>query len=250
MKYPKAYRLSYIETCTQSLILFGFGVYFCLIVFSGTVYRFVHERHIPLLLISALCFFIIGTVQLLHGIRHPHRHTRGFFSPGVFAAALIVMIITTGQEIRFSQFSHTDSAAGPNTAPFIPIPTEQPLSLEEGSIRMTEENFGPWLAELYANLDTWEGTPITLSGFVWKDAELFAPDEFALARMMMICCAADMQPVGILAQWNGAESVTEDEWIELTGTVAKKSYPDGFDPLIIVRTLKKAARPQREYIYP
>lgn len=68
--------------------------------------------------------------------------------------------------------------------------------------------------------------------------------------MMMTCCAADMQPVGVLAQWNDVPTLTDGEWIEVTGTLSKKPYKNSFDPLIIVETIKKVDPPQREYIYP
>ena len=79
---------------------------------------------------------------------------------------------------------------------------------------------------------------------------MFEKNEFALARMMMICCAADMQPVGILAQWSDVQTLIDGEWIEVSGTLSKKPYKNSFDPLIIVETIKKVNQPQREYIYP
>ena len=68
--------------------------------------------------------------------------------------------------------------------------------------------------------------------------------------MMMIRCAADMQPVGILAQWSDVQTLIDGEWIEVSGTLSKKPYKNSFDPLIIVETIKKVNQPQREYIYP
>jgi len=124
------------------------------------------------------------------------------------------------------------------------------LSLQDGRIIMDDDTFSLWLTELYTKLDKWVGAEITAVGSVWKDSELFEPHDFALARMMMTCCAADMQPVGLLAQWSGAQELTDGEWVEITGTLSKKPYKAGFDPYIIVASVKKIDSPQREYIYP
>ena len=124
------------------------------------------------------------------------------------------------------------------------------MKTADSGIVMDSDTFTQWLTELYTKPDAWVGKKITATGSVWKDGELFEKNEFALARMMMICCAADMQPVGLLAQWSGAQELTDGEWVEITGTLSKKPYKAGFDPYIIVASVKKIDSPGREYIYP
>ena len=295
-----------LQVILQTVILFGFALYFTSVVVSGSAYRYVHERHIPMLLLSAAVFFIIGILKFKQVIQESQRHTSlhnngysaavvdrpvgdgrsgraGVFGIAVFAVALVGMSAALGTAVRFSQFAYTDSlgegtagssitavppGAGGAQASFSsgavvsPAPSsadassatstaaEQKMQSADGGIVMDSDTFAQWLTKLYTKPDAWVGKKITATGSVWKDGELFEKDEFALASMMMLCCAADMQPVGVLAQWSDVQALTEGEWIEVTGTLSKKPYKDSFDPLIIVETVKKIDPPQREYIYP
>lgn len=261
----------------QAVILFGFALYFTGAVVSGSAYRYVHEQHVPMLLFSAAVFFIIGVIKLKRVVQELQPHTSlhnngyaavfdrfegdgrsgytGVFSLAVFAVALAGMVSAAKTGIAFSQFSYTDSlgnqyASEPPAQTALGRIASPQLPLQDGRIIMDDGTFSLWLTELYTKLDKWVGVEITAVGSVWKDSELFEPHDFALARMMMTCCAADMQPVGLLAQWSGAQELTDGEWVEITGTLAKKPYKAGFDPYIIVASVKKVDPPGREYIYP
>ena len=266
-----------LQVILQTVILFGFALYFTSVVVSGSAYRYVHERHVPMLLLSAAVFFIIGVLKLKRVMQESQSCTSLFyngyaavfdrpagdsrsgradvFGSAVFAVALAGMVVAAKTGVAFSQFSYADSlgsqytAAPPARTALTRIAPPQ-LPLQDGRIIMDDDTFSLWLTELYTKLDKWVGAEITAVGSVWKDSELFEPHDFALARMMMTCCAADMQPVGLLAQWSGAQELTDGEWVEITGTLSKKPYKAGFDPYIIVASVKKIDSPGREYIYP
>jgi TIGR03943 family protein len=269
------------EYFLQAAILFGFALYFTGTIVTGTVYRYVHERHVPMLLLSAAALMLLGIVKWRQAVTavsgrmifqsasasrqtadetRPQVHTfrrilfaltryRNLLGPAVFAAALIGMLAAAGTNLRFSQFAYSDSLGESSAVSAAPITVPHPLLVQDGRIIMDDVHFSAWMSELYTKLDLWVGTKITASGSVWKDGDMFASDEFALARMMMVCCAADLQPVGILAKWDEHQTLTDGEWVEITGTIAKTPYKDRFDPLIIVESVKKITPPQQEYVY-
>ena len=274
-----------LQVILQAVILFGFALYFTCVVAFGSVYQYVHERHVPMLLLSAAVFLVLGILKLRPGrfmsallpVFSTDRGHSSAFGFVVFAVALLGMSAASGIAVRFSQFAYTDSLGGQSVIPPVNVPSsstvvesgvvapfdttvspgitvpsgvESKMQTSDGGIVMNDDNFAQWLTALYTKPDTWIDKKITATGSVWKDGELFEKDEFALARMMMTCCAADMQPVGVLAQWADVQALTEGEWIEVTGTLSKKPYKDSFDPLIIVETIKKINPPRREYIYP
>ena len=258
-----------LQVILQAVILFGFALYFTCVVAFGSVYQYVHERHVPMLLLSAAVFLVLGILKLRPGrfmsallpVFSTDRGHSSAFGFVVFAVALLGMSAASGIAVRFSQFAYTDSLGGQSVIPPVNVPSsstvvesgvvapfdttvspgitvpsgvESKMQTSDGGIVMNDDNFAQWLTELYTKPDTWIDKKITATGSVWKDGELFEKDEFALARMMMTCCAADMQPVGVLAQWADVQALTEGEWIEVTGTLSKKPYKDSFDPLIIV----------------
>ena len=245
------------EQCIRAVILFLYAGVFLLLIISGNIYRYVHERHIPLLLISAGIFCILAALYCYDGIKSSKNHTVQLKAYTVKWKLYVIVFILPLTALFFSEvpldfsviaysnpFSNEiysgTAAALPHTG----------LELENDCIIVNDENFTAWLSELYTNLAAWEGKKITVSGIVWKDGELFAQNEFALARMMMICCAADMQPVGILAQWHEAAQLQEGAWVQLQGTLAKKTYQDADEPLIICSSVAIVPRPVREYVYP
>ena len=255
------------EYFLQAAILFGFALYFTGTIVTGTVYRYVHERHVPILLLSAAALMLLGIVKWRQAVTavsgrmifqsasasrqtadetRPQVHTfrrilfaltryRNLLGPAVFAAALIGMLAAAGTNLRFSQFAYSDSLGESSAVSAAPITVPQPLLVQDGRIIMDDVHFSAWISELYTKLDLWEGTKITASGSVWKDGDLFASDEFAL--------------VGILAKWDEHQTLTDGEWVEITGTIAKTPYKDRFDPLIIVESVKKITPPQQEYVY-
>lgn len=108
----------------QAVILFGFALYFVGVVASGSVYRYVHERQVAMLLFSAAVFVLLGIVKLRQGILaspidfRKGRGASGGFSFAVLAAALAGMAVASGTEVRFSQFAYTDSLGGQSAALF------------------------------------------------------------------------------------------------------------------------------------
>jgi len=124
------------------------------------------------------------------------------------------------------------------------------LELEDGFVVMDDETFGRWLPELYLNLDSWVNKKIKIEGSVWKNPEVLSENEFAIGRMLMVCCAADMQPAGLIAQWFKANELKEDDWVRVTGTISKIEYEGSFEPLIIVDNIEFIPRPALEYVYP
>ena len=259
LKYAPLY-----ELFLQAAVLFVLAAYFIATILSGAVYRYVHERHVPVMYTASYQDRMSGTNAEFLTFRR-----ESFFSTTVFAAALVTMIAVPSMGINLSQFSYTDSLGAVYTAPLssaadsntgssfaLQDKATQALSQQDmpkktviRNIVMNEDTFSTWLSVLYTQLDSCVGANITISGSVWKDSKLFEQNEFAVARMMMVCCAADLQPVGLLAQWENTESLSDGEWVEITGTLSKKPYKDGFDPLIIVESAKKIDPPEREYIY-
>lgn len=66
-----------------------------------------------------------------------------------------------------------------------------------------------------------EGQEISLEGFVYRD-ELFAENEFFVSRMLVNCCAADANLIGMIAVTSAADTFANNDWVRVKG-VTKKS---------------------------
>ena len=71
--------------------------------------------------------------------------------------------------------------------------------------------------------------------------------QFGLIRMLMSCCVADLQPCGPLCIWDQAETLSQDEWVTVTGTY---HYDEEKGMEIQVLKVEKAEAAEDEYVYP
>ncbi|MPN28749.1 hypothetical protein SDC9_176194 [bioreactor metagenome] len=86
-------------------------------------------------------------------------------------------------------------------------------------------------------------------GMVFK-SDQYTNEEFAAARLMMVCCAADMVPVGFMCSYAQASELKTDSWKKVTGIIDQKQCDGNIVPYVKVLTVEDAEKPDNEYIYP
>ncbi|ARC59163.1 MULTISPECIES: TIGR03943 family putative permease subunit [Bacillus] len=120
---------------------------------------------------------------------------------------------------------------------------------QEKRIVMNDDMFADYYDEVTSNLDHYIGKEITVKGFVHKEPGLSAR-QLVLSRFMITHCIADASLIGFLAEWNGAEQLQPDTWIELEGTLGKASYNGAVIPIIRTKRWKEISEPEQPYVYP
>lgn len=123
------------------------------------------------------------------------------------------------------------------------------LELQGDTVVMDDSNFVSWVQEIYNNLSKYEGKKIKVTGFVFKDKQ-FKSNEFVPARLMMVCCAADLNPIGLLAHYNKASELKQDSWFEFSGNIVKGEFEGQQTPVIDIKSIQKIEKPKTEYVYP
>ena len=73
---------------------------------------------------------------------------------------------------------------------------------------------------------------------------------FVPGRMAMTCCADDMAFLGFACRYEGAESLAQREWVQVTATVRKEYWKDyeGEGPILHAVSVVKAKVPKNEVI--
>lgn len=127
------------------------------------------------------------------------------------------------------------------------------LNLVDKKIIVSDDLFGMWYSELYMNMEVYDGYTIVITGSVLKDSEYDAEDEFAVARLAMTCCIADVAPVGFPCSFSGGAKLTEDSWVTVEGKLmADYIETDGHkyaNPRIEAERVTPADRVEG-YVYP
>ncbi|EFW38064.1 TIGR03943 family putative permease subunit [Treponema phagedenis] len=243
-----------IQEAGQILVLFILAITFLLTIFSGSVYAYVHKRHIPMIVFAACTFMLIAILKIAKLQNTTNCSHKKPWYLILFLLALAPSLLPSNKSLSISSLSFnmdTGTSLVQNHTTINPF-TDNGTSaaqLTNGKIIMNDIDFGKWLPELYLRLDSWTGTEIEISGAVWLH-DSFTETQFAIGRLLMVCCAADMQPVGILCESKTPLHLADDEWVLVSGIVEKSAYEEGFEPLIRVHSVKKIPRPAQEYVYP
>jgi putative membrane protein len=128
------------------------------------------------------------------------------------------------------------------------------LPMESEVLLFNNNNYFRLLNDIGAKLENYKGRKVQISGFVYKE-ESFKEEEFVVARMLMTCCAADTQTVGLLCKWSEAEALNKEEWISISGVLGVGTYLNkgtGEEielPAVIVEKVDKIEKIENPYIY-
>lgn len=257
------------------VILLGFAAFFCLTIFTGSVRLYVHPRIIPFMLFAVAAMLIIA-ILLSRNLFSPEK-TGSFWSLLFFVLPLLMALAipakpfdsgsgTTGGVQLISNTAAVSSAKSDSSAPepvseasstatdisqTLPqVEMQKPdITLQNGVLVLTSENFYVGLCEVYDHLDAYKDTPISLVGYVFKDSS-FASNQFVPARLMMVCCAADMQPTGLLCLYDGAPQLEANSWVQVDGIIGQTSFEGETIPCILAKNVIPTEAPAESYVYP
>jgi putative membrane protein len=270
----KTRRLNF-NAALKILLLLGFAAFFLITIFTGSVNLYVHPRVIPYMVFASAAMIVIA-ILLFQDLFRP---TGGKVNswPLLFFVIPLIMAFTlpaesfdsssgTTGEIRLSAtetFSDDsadseqdeenpeddDSAAGDTDAEEENEDEEDSL-LRDGVMLLDSDNYYEGLCEIYTDIDKYRGTPILLEGFVFNENSSFGDNMFVPARLLMVCCAADMQTVGLLCLYDGASELEADAWVTVSGTVDKTELDGELVPCIVAESVELTEEPSETYIYP
>lgn len=116
------------------------------------------------------------------------------------------------------------------------------------TIQISDEDYYTWMYELSNSYEKYAGWTVSIKGFVYRDPELENSCDFAVVRLAMWCCAADLSPMGFLVYSDEASEFPDDTWVTVTGTLGITE--DGNSITLQAQKIEAAEKPEEEYIYP
>lgn len=128
---------------------------------------------------------------------------------------------------------------------------EKKLSLLEKSemIQMQDDIFGSYYEALNENPTDYVGRTIQMSGFVFKEDD-FNSNQLVLSRFMITHCIADASILGLLTEFEEANTLKEDTWLEIEGVLDVTNYGGYEIPVIKATGWKVIDEPTEPYVYP
>jgi len=280
MKTTTIKRLN-VNIALKIFLLLGFAAFFLYTIVTGSVNLYVHPRIIPYMIFASATMVVIAFLLLGDLFKSSKKKINSwsllfYIIPLIMAFALPATSFdsstgtlgnvqlsgienksnntvdsseTTEQTVSSTENSSENSNSSSKDTTSSDA-TNEGVRLQDGVLIMTDSNFYECMNEIYNDMDKYEGVKIEVIGFVFNDNEEFSDNEFVPARLMMVCCAADMVPVGFLCRYDKASELTADTWVKVIGTIGKTQYEGETVPYIQAENVEKAEKPVNEYVYP
>ncbi|WP_134701482.1 TIGR03943 family protein [Ammoniphilus sp. YIM 78166] len=270
-------------------ILLGFALLIGQMHWTGEIAKYINIKYSAMSLIACALLFLLflaqlgrirNTQQTQHdhhcGAGCDHHHLRWSFKGGLAYAILSIPLITgfllpaktldaamaSKKGVMIQSPSPKASAASMEEEHPIPVSREDQLvyldDLYEDSlnvlIQQPEIIFNDFDFVEYADTISFYprefiGKTVELSGFVYKE-EGMDPSQLVVARFIITHCLADAGVIGFMAEWEDAETLQEDTWVRVKGTLDITQYGDFELPKLKVEEWEMVGMPADPYVYP
>ena len=124
-----------------------------------------------------------------------------------------------------------------------------PYDLQAEVIELNDQSYGIWYLDSLEHLERYEGKTIRFTAMVLKPEEM-PQGYFVPGRMAMTCCADDMAFLGFACRFEGADTLKQKQWVQVTARVKKEYWKDyeGEGPMLYAVSVTKAKAPKNETI--
>lgn len=237
---------------TENVLLLLMGVATGMIAITGSYLNYVKPSLLPWLMVTAALLIALAVSAMVRDIRrggpqahdHADDHRHRPMVAWLLVLPVAVMVFVVPPALGAHTAAQSSANAAGNTAtdvvrrafPALPAERAPVVPLPEVLMRVATDSAG-----------TLDGRLITITGFTMKQGA--ATD---LARVVIICCAADAQLASIHLDGPAATEAADypdDTWLNVEGVlVAKQNDARGIPTLAVTRVVR-IDKPANTYAY-
>ena len=107
----------------------------------------------------------------------------------------------------------------------------------------------PNLWNLISDPKAFEGSNATVIGTVYKGKRLSA-DSFFCYRLLMVCCAADASPAGVIVKWPDTSKLKKGAWVKVHGRVCFTMFEGEKWASIVATKVDRISPPKNKFLIP
>ena len=235
---------------TQNILLFLVGLSAAVMVIKGTYLHYVKPSLMPWLIATASFSIVLALVAIVYDLRQPadhdgsvvdgHRHRPWLVWLLVVPIALTVFVVPPPLGVQGTAGPEVVAVSEPKRTPFPPLPAERApmVSIPDVLMRASRDS-----------ANTLDGRLITTTGFTLK-----YPDGTYLARVVIICCAADARLARIRLGGPAvavAAGYPEDIWLQVEGHVlpGTSQAATNYIPTMALSGVTRIEKPANTYEY-
>ena len=246
-----------VNECIWFVILGGFAYYIYDLLSTDRILLFIHPKMLKYVYFSLFVLILLAGVQLrrITRAREQAPLKMGYI---LFLIPLFLGFAVNPQGLNGDVAAKKGMTLNQSNKGSMIIQTgnmEGAEIVEDGIIAFHDGDFVYILEEIYGNMEKYQGNQVIISGFIFR-AEGFQSNEFVVARLLMNCCAADAQVVGLLCKMEELEDFEKDQWVQVKGTLKTAEHVDPYSkvkeivPMIQVEQIERIEKPATSYVYP
>ena len=96
-----------------------------------------------------------------------------------------------------------------------------PFDLNAPVVEIADGDYALWYRDMSEDPKKYEGKTVRFKCKALVRRRL-PPESFVVGRHVMTCCVEDIQFAGLVCQWDKANTVQDESWLELTGKLSYK----------------------------
>ena len=227
----------------KSLILFGLGIYFAVLIFTGNLTNYINLRFAGLAYIGTALFFLLGLVSLYACLNPRRAHSHHQISWDILLVVAFPLLLALLIPSRSLGVEAVSGGIG-----LSPVGVERASALSRNPL---DRNILDWLRAFNRapTLAAFNGQPVDVSGFVYREPSM-GDDEFMVSRFTMSCCVADAYPIGMPVRSSAAGQFAPGAWVRVRGEVLADQFQAEFAPVILADAIAPIEEPAQPYLYP
>jgi len=241
------------EIILRIIILICFTLFYFSIIINGKVLLYVHPRIKPFIILAMIAMPIIALFSIKEGNNNKRNKVK-LYSYGIYLIPIVLgsfinFVEIDSTTVKNTEITNTNVSDNTNLDKTQGNDSEKAMKIENDVIKVTTENYISSINEILNNPNKYAGKNIEVEGFVYRDFSITG-NQFVVGKFMMVCCIADTEIVGLLADYPGAKNFNNDTWVKVKGKLATGVYSGDQKIVIVVESIERDNNPDKSYVYP
>ena len=125
---------------------------------------------------------------------------------------------------------------------------ECPFDLSQELIDIPDEDYGIWYVDAMDHPDHYDGKRVHMKLVMCHSKKY--PGVHCPGRFAMVCCANDVQFLGVVAKGDAQKQYQNRDWVEVTATVKKEFFDayQGEGPVLYIDEIRGCEKPKDEVV--
>jgi uncharacterized repeat protein (TIGR03943 family) len=228
------------------LVLLAWAMVFTALVSSDRFRLYLMPAFRPILVGAVVVLSVCFVAKFAFGRGHHHDPTRGAAWIRALLLVLPLCYLAGGYGNTLGAYAFSKRQVSGLTGA-VPggggRPPRDAAPREDGKDEQAKD-----LLQIAWNYAQLTGKRVTTIGQVTWD-EKVRGDHFVLFRFVITCCVADAQPVAFLVRYRDQQGLSEDAWVEVTGTLINNEVEGQRTILIDADSVVPVEEPYDIYLY-